>query len=179
MGKRLNNRINKLLDKYTDDMIKIASKDIDRIINDVNNDLYKETIKMYDSIIDQFYSYKTTSYIRHGETTYGTGMGINLYRANNINIINGRNPSLNISINSNDMEGGYKNSSKEDVLNYILSGVRFPFGNVPDANNLFYKCKYFTYKGSINEIFEKYGNDFKDISKDIFYSRWKKTKWCN
>ena len=179
MGKRFDNKINKMLNKYVDDTIKLASKDIDRIINDVNKDLYKETIKMYDSIIDQFYFYKTTSYIRHGETRPGTGMGINLYRANNITYKEGKSPSLTVNINSDDMEGGYENPSKEDVFEYITSGVRFPFGKVPPANNLEYKGKYFSYKGSINSIFMQLDNDYKDISSDMFYKRWKKTKWCN
>lgn len=187
---RVNNKINKFINNYAKETIKKAEKDIDKIINEVNNELYDEVIKMYDSLIDQFYAYKTTSYIRHGETRPGTGMGINLYRANNISKTSGKNPSLKVILSANDMMGGYQHDTKGDVLEYVLSGIRFPFdGKRMDENgfrtpienfgasNLKYRGKYFSYVGDINSIFKKFDNDFKNISSNIFYDKWRKTRW--
>lgn len=187
---RVSRKINKLINNYSKQVIKQAGKDIDKIINEVNDELYDEVIRMYDSLIDQFYAYKTSSYIRHGETRPGTGMGMNLYRANNILKKNGRNPMLIIQINANDMESGYQHNTKSEVLDYVLSGIRFPFDGtridkdgqrspIADfgASNLKYRGKYFSYSGNINSIFKKFDNDFKNISSNIFYSKWRKTKW--
>ena len=187
---RVNNKINKLINNYSKQVMKQAEKDIDKVINEVNNELYNEVIHMYDTLIDQFYAYKTSSYIRHGETRPGTGMGINLYRANSIYKKNGKNPILTIQINADNMEGGYQHDTKYDVLNYVLSGIRFPFdGTRTDADGrrypisnfgasgLRYHGRYFNYKGNIDSIFKEFDNDFKNISSNMFYNKWRKTKW--
>lgn len=93
-------------------------------------------IDVYDAIIDDFYSYETTSYLRHdvdrGEQH--RGVGVNLYRA--IQQSKNKTPKLmphphtidgGISLNASDMaDYNYEYNTKEEVLDYILDGIRFP-----------------------------------------------------
>lgn len=92
-------------------------------------------IKVYDSLIDQFYKYKTEVYIRHDleEPKVGTETGVNLYRSMQSHA--GEPPKLQPSpnaifggvlINSEDMNGTNYNVSKDIVLDNILKGIRFP-----------------------------------------------------
>lgn len=100
-------------------------------------------IHVYDELIDQFYSYETKRYIRHGLSSAGTGNGVNLYNA--LGSHAGEPPALQptpssidggIMLNSQDMSGENYNVSKDEVLDYILSqGVRYPATNKkPEMN---------------------------------------------
>lgn len=180
------NKMQILIDKYVNETLQKANGEIISILNEVNNELYDESVKMFDSLIDQFYMYKTTSYIRHGQSRPGTQMGENLYRANNIKKTYGLNPSLTIKLDGNDMYGGYKFHDANAVFDWVSSGVRFPFysnnsniSNGYSANHLSYNGKYFSYKGSINSIFKYFDEDFDNISFYLFYRKWKKSIWCN
>ena len=185
------NKTQILIDKYVNETFQKASGDMLSVLNEVNNELYNESTKMYDSLIDQFYSYKTSSYIRHGQHRPGTRMGENLYRANNISRTWGLNPSLTIKLDGSDMEEGYRFDSAINVFENISAGVRFPFfadrnlkfENVDkenySASHLFYEGKLFAYSGTINSIFRDFDKDFDNMSYYLFYQKWKKTKWCN
>lgn len=93
-------------------------------------------IDVYDAIIDEFYSRPATSYRRH-DVEWGhqhKGEGVNLYRA--IQQSKDKTPKLmpaphtidgGISLNASDMaDYNYKYNTKEEVLDYILDGIRFP-----------------------------------------------------
>lgn len=124
--------------EYQRNMEKAINRFVDShdkfVVNEYNkaiNKLKKEAEKMYDSFIDQFYLYRTKSYIRHGQTRPGTGNGINLYRGQHIRVetktFQGfRINKLIIDFNGSDMESKrYKYDSADQVLDYVMSGIRF------------------------------------------------------
>jgi len=160
--------INKSLNKYVNKKVKEVRKEFRKTIRDVNKELVKEASRMYDTFIDQYYSYKTKSYIRHGETRPGTGVGINLYRANDIRAINNR--SFILDINSHDMEG-YKKDSSEFVLNNVLEGYRGIPGYWLQEWVGTYEGKYFSYTGTIRKAFE-YFNEY--VVPEVVIQEWHK-----
>lgn len=84
----------------------------------------------YESIIEQYYLYKTTSYYRHN-TGIGTCTGDNLYQSNEIDLLyaGDRASGLELDINSSRM-AGYPRISKDIVLDNVLNGIR----GVPNTN---------------------------------------------
>ena len=164
------NNINKALNKYVDKKVKEVKKEFKKTVKSVNKELVNEASRMYDAFIDQYYLYKTKSYIRHGETRPGTGVGINLYRANDIRVINGK--SFILDINSRDME--YKNY-KKDTPNFVLDNVLEGYRGVPGYWLQewvgTYKGKYFSYTGTINKAF-KYFNEY--VVPEVIIQEWHK-----
>lgn len=149
-------------------------------INYTNEQMYKEATKMYDTFIDQFYSYRTSSYIRHGETKPGTGMGTNLYRGQQIRKLGTRKePMLEISFSGADMEGGYEYASPGEVLEGVMTGLRFcsPNGSFGMEWSGSYEGKHFSYAGSMKDAFDQFGKDFKKTSRKIFMEQWHKIGW--
>lgn len=108
------------------------AKEIEQIASNSAAEKTKKILeKSYDSIIDQYYLYKTTSYYRHG-VGVGTCTGENLYRSNNISMLYSgeRAEGLMLDINASDM-AGYPRISKDQVLNNVLDGIRGVPGNKP------------------------------------------------
>jgi len=91
-------------------------------LNYAYSELYREAFQMYDHFIDQYYSYVTKSYYRHG-VGIGTGTGENLYRGSQIKLITGQNPDLIIEFSGADM-AGYKYDSTDTVLGIVMKGGR-------------------------------------------------------
>ncbi|MBQ0036431.1 MAG: hypothetical protein KBT35_05895 [Firmicutes bacterium] len=145
-------------------------------INYTYKEMYNEAWKMYDSFIDQFYEYSTKSYIRHGQSKPGTGIGINLYRGNNIRLKTGFTPSLNIEFNASDMESGYQYDSAETVLNNVMHGYRFPYFR-PMYWEGKYNGKYFHYTGTPERAFYHFENQFNNIAIEIFRKKCKQLGW--
>lgn len=93
--------------------------------------LKREAEKMYDKFLDQFYLYKTRSYIRHGQSRPGTGSGINLYRGQQIKIKRKTYKNfdidiLDISFDGSEMESKrYQHHSADEVLGFVMDGWRF------------------------------------------------------
>lgn len=93
--------------------------------------LKREAEKMYDKFLDQFYSYKTRSYIRHGQSRPGTGNGINLYRGQQIKIKRKAHKDFNIDILDISFDGSemeskrYQHHSADEVLGFVMDGWRF------------------------------------------------------
>ena len=153
------NNINNALNKYVNKKVNEVKKEFKKTIRYVNKELAIEASRMYDTFIDQYYSYKTKSYIRHGETRPGTGVGINLYRANNILSSVGRD-SFVIDISSKDMESkNYKKDGPEFVLNNVIEGYRGVPGYWLREWVGSYEGKYFSYTGTIDKAF-KYFNEY-------------------
>ena len=176
----MKNEYQKYLDKYIEKQMKKVKKDFNKVINEVNEDLYKELVKMYDKLIDDFYQYKTTSYIRHGETRVGTQMGTTLYRGQDFKIVKGKNPKLIINFDADILHGGereYRYDSPDHVFDLVTYGIRFPFGKNSNTWNGEYSGKYFSYKGTPYEIFKMFNKDYNNIVEKIFYSKWSKTDW--
>lgn len=166
-----NNNINNVLNKYVNKKVKEVKKEFKKVVVSVNKELAKEASRMYDSFIDQYYSYKTRSYIRHGETKPGTGVGINLYRANNI-LENTQRDSFIISINSNDMESkNYKKNTAEFVLDNVIAGYRGVPGYWFKEWIGTYEGKYFSYTGTIDKAF-KYFNEY--VVPEVIIQEWHK-----
>lgn len=157
-------------------------------------ELYKEAEKMYDSFIDQYYAYKTKSYVRHGETKPGTCRGINLYRGQQFKIVDkthiesctdtaGKKTIINLTaklntpifhmdISAKDMEG-YKYNPADEVLDLVVNGIR----GVPDKGWWIpwtgsYTCKYFSIeKTTMARAFEIFDDYFDDMLLDIMLSK--------
>ena len=148
-----------------------------KTINYAQKELYQEAWRMYDSFIDQFYSYPTVSYIRHGESRPGTKTGINLYRAQNIklDISDAMNPQVIIDINSSDMEGGYQRHSPSEVLEYVLNGYRFVgYGNTMTWKGS-YHGKYFSFNNlTMSRAFDEFRGYYFDMQTNIFVRNFKK-----
>lgn len=173
--------------RHTQDVSDIIDKDVDKIIRKVNNDMYKEAITMYDSFVQQFYLYETTSYIRHWEGRPGTEQGQNLYFGKDIRKIS-RKPKLIIYLPkdsgyvpngggqmSGPMEDDYRFNTAEEVLNYVFGGIRFP-KNIKQGekswtlkSNLMwsgsYNGEYFSCQNvTMRQAFEIFNNNFDTIA---------------
>ena len=187
------NAYNKYIDNYVKKRMSGIKRDINKVINEVNDELYKEVTKMYDKLIDDFYLYKTTSYIRHGESRPGTQRGTTMYRGQDFKIIKGKEPKLRIFFNPNILqssERGYGGYTKKDgtkilpedpshVYDLVMYGIRFPMEHNFMTWTGEYKGKYFSYKGTPYQIMQMFDKDFKDIASNIFYQKWSKTDWYN
>lgn len=178
----MKNEYQKYLDKYVNNKMRGFNKDFNRIVNEVNDELYNEVIKMYDKLIDDFYSYKTTSYIRHGESKPGTGRGITLYRGQDFKKIRGIAPKLILNVNPNILSSGerqYQHDPAERVFDTVMYGIRFPFGQSASTWVGEYQGKYFSFKGTPDSIFNNFDRWFNQIAETIFYQKLSKTKWYN
>ena len=172
------NKLGKLLNDYVNGQLKEAKKDYKKVVNELNKELHEELVNMYDTFIDQFYSYKTTSYIRHGQTKPGTQSGESLYRAQNITMRGGSyNPRLLVNFSPEDMDVSYRFDSAPDVFNYVMYGIRFPYFD--NASNWIgeYHGKYFSFKGTPKHAFQAFNDNFNEIAEKGFREKWAKTRW--
>lgn len=172
---------------FTKSASEIINKDVDKAIRYVNNEMYDEAVKMYDTFIDQFYSYKTTSYVRHWEGVPGTCEGQNLYFGKDIRKYT-KHPKLVINL-PNDagyvsngggqekepMTDDYRYNTAREVLEYVFEGVRFPdtfeykIWKDRGENSLMtwegrFKGNYFYYNGTMENAFNKFNGDFDKIA---------------
>jgi len=170
----LSERIDDKTKEKTKALIRIRVHNFNKAVDDGFTAVSKEASKMYDSFIDQFYSYKTKSYIRHDETRPGTRVGINLYRANDIRF-SLNNFELDLNINSNDMDGLYEHHKPSQVLKYVLSGHRFKLGDIDDQWRGSFKGKYIKTDEdvTINEAFDYLENNFDIILATAIRDRWR------
>ena len=138
--------------------------------------MYKEATRMYDTFMYDFYSYKTRIYIRHGQNRPGTGSGENLYRGQQIRKIGSvYNPLLSIEFSGKDMQGGYEYDSPYEVLQSVMSGIRFPIREMTWEGS--YDGKYFSYSGTPERAFRIFEEHFDDIAYEIFYKKWHEIGW--
>lgn len=160
-----------------------AKRDFDKCARRTNNKMYTEVVNMYDTLITQFYRYKTTSYIRHYEFTTGTGEGQNLYLGKNFakDNHNRHSPRLIVEFSGSQMYDTppYQYASTDQVLNYVMSGIRFALPNQSQGMmtinpfEMTYHGKYFRYNGgTIKHAFELFDKQWIDLSSDVFYSMW-------
>ena len=171
------NKLKQLVNAYTNEKLKEAKKDYYMIVNELNKELYQDVVQMYDSFITQFYLYKTTSYIRHGQTVPGTLSGESLFRAQDFRIGgNYYKPSLIVDFIPNDMNTKYQYDTSASVFNYVMHGVRFPYY---DAMSWIgeYRGKHFSFKGTPQHAFQLFGDTFNEIAEKGFRKRWIKTQW--
>lgn len=158
-----------------------AKEDIPVAMEYMIDELHHETTNMYNTLITQFYLYRTTSYVRHWEGKPGTMKGSNLYYAFHARKLhkNGL-PYLLIHIDAEDMADGYKLDKKEDVLDAVLMGIRWPFEfkNSPEMEwSGHYEGKYFSYRGVPEEIFDSFFDNFENIATPIFFTKFHELGW--
>ena len=169
-------------------ILKRAESDFMKCARRINTDICKDVKKMYETFIEQFYAYKTTSYIRHFEGRPGTGQGENLkYPEEGIRVDNraSHSPKLYIEFWSDEMSNTppYQHHTPEGVLFCVMHGIRFATqrGYVMTADTNFnYDGKYFSYSGeTMQRAFDIFGENWDDISSNAFYSIWDEyvSKW--
>lgn len=184
------------------DLTDLIMKDYRKAISRTTTVMTNELNDMYKTFIDQFYQYKTTSYIRHWEGYPGTGHGQNLYFGNDISRTYSADPEIDINFSGAKMDGGYPYSidrnHPEVVLEKVMSGIRFPYkrkkltdiekinkkNKARKYNSRYslnwkgqYKGKYFKYKGVMQDAFDQFEKEFDDIAETIFYEEWAKLGW--
>lgn len=167
------NDLQKQKEGIVNDYIKTAKSDFWKVIQDVNKELYQEARSMYYSFIDQFYKYKTTSYIRHSQPRPGTQKGVNLYFGTQIKMIHGKRPKLVVAFDASDMDGGYQYDDKETVLDLVMGGIRFT-GEQTMYWRGSYSGKYFGYVGTPEGAFNLFNDTFDSVAASVFYPLWAK-----
>ena len=155
--------------RFTENAISQWSK----AINYTYRELYKEAVSMYDSFIDQYYKYKTKSYVRHGESYPGTMRGINLYRGQQIKFYPGLTPTLEINFSGDDMESyRYQHNSPDEVLNMVMSGVRgVPGKGWSETWHGSYTGRWFSFSGTMMNAFNIFDDKFEDMEEYIFFKK--------
>ena len=170
--------LRELADRYKKKVKKKLNGDITKALNYTRDEMYDEAVNMFNSFIDQFYSYETKVYIRHGEVFPGTGHGTNLYRGRQIRKVGTTyNPKLSVEFSGVRMEGGYQHDTPEEVLNYVMSGIRFPIHGAEMTWSGQYAGKYFSYTGVPEQAFEYFGQNYNKIGLEIFYEKWHEFGW--
>lgn len=173
----MKNQVDYIARKYVKSIDYQINKDIDKTIRYVNNEMYNEAIRMYDSFITQFYLYETKSYVRHWEGVPGTRRGQNLYFGKDIRKFT-RKPKLIINVpgegeyetngggQAEPMADDYRFDSAIDVLDYVYSGIRFPsvFGRNEMKWSGQYSGKLFSYRGTMRDAFDKFNMEFDKIA---------------
>ena len=154
-----------------------------RIDNECVKELYNEAVAMYDSFIDQFYFYKTRSYIRHGDTAPGTMHGINLYRGQDFNLtLNAHNAFFTLDFSSSDMESShYRKTPASTVLKNVLSGYRFKRkfknGTIEDEwCGSYYspKLKFKVANVTMAEAFKAFEDNYADMFNRLRQEKWRR-----
>jgi len=148
----------------------------------VNYKMYGEVKAMYKKLIRQFYDYETTSYIRHFEGKPGTRYGENLeYPISGIKMDNSHSPKLHVELDPGEISQSppYEHHSPEQVLDYVTAGIRFVLPGTTqgmmtvDPTEMNYHGTYFSFKqGTINDAFQKFHDEWDNISREAFYSMW-------
>ena len=162
------------MDKFERDWIEVS--------NEVNDIYYKETVRMYNSLIEQYYKYKTKSYIRHGEGKPGTCEGSNLLAGKKIKKHTGKIPYIEIDFNSIGMIGGYQRDDPSQVLENVMNGIRGvpPYWTMEWSGEYGkgrYTSRYLHYEGTPTEMFDNFLDDYDDLMTPVFMRRWKKKGW--
>lgn len=159
------------LQKFDDDFV-VAANHTTRLMEQEAKDLFN-------SMITQFYKYHTTSYIRHWEGRPGTEEGQNLFSAFHMKKKHsGKLEYFDISMNANDMAGGYRRHSKEQVFNYVYEGVRFSYKKSHMTWSGSYNGKYFSCQNcSLEGAFNKFFDEYEDMIIPVFMDRWRSLGW--
>lgn len=166
---------NKKLKTQMKNSVKKMFNDMDKTFNESIECIYTEAWKMYDSFIDQFYAYKTTSYIRHGETKPGTMVGSNLYRGQDFRFDPNK-LTLDLDFSSKDMQEGYQYDKAKDVLFKVMRGYRFKAKNIDVIEwRGSYSSKYLNPGTNITmeEAFDYFINNSNKILVKIFNEKWR------
>ena len=165
----------KLLRKQFIDRV---SKDLYKAAGVAVDELYKEASHMYDSFVDQYYSYPTKSYIRHGESRPGRKRGINLYRATQMEKSNTDSLYIHLKWDGSDMEEYTRNGCSTDfVFESMFKGYRgVPWGNWDDWEGT-YDGTYFSYTGTPEEGFKSFNKNLTSMADGIIREELRDMGW--
>lgn len=176
-----------------DNMLQVLREE-EQIEKECTKELYKEAVKIYESFITQFYSYRTKSYIRHGESTRGTGKGHSLYFAQNfIKEEDAHQFSFDIGFSADEMRRApdmdkreYQHGDVESVLNDILSGYRFKHifegsdgktkRKVMRWSGKYYDDLFDIDKATVYQAFEQFDKTYDDMWIKLYSRKWKEVK---
>ena len=152
-------------------------KDFKIVANEVNDLYFKQANKMYDTFIKQYYTYQTSSYIRHWEGAPGTCNGTNLYYGKDFKIHRGKFPWFELNINSNRMANDYQHDSADQVLQNVMNGIRGvpPYWFQPWRGT--YTSRYFYYQGEPARAFRTFIDNYEEMMYPVFMRRWRKLGW--
>ena len=110
---------------------KIERKFIDPAITLTCEQIIDDLSDVFTKCIDDFYSYETMMYSRHG-VGIGTRDGVNLYKANKfkVNYSGKKAKGIHFGWNANDMDGyrelyEFGSVDREHVLDSVMNGIRF------------------------------------------------------
>lgn len=180
------NKIDKAFREYAEAVIKEikekAHNDIPVAMDYMVDELQRETTNMFNSLITQFYNYETKSYIRHWEGKPGTRKGSNMYYAFHCRKLHKSGyPYLMIHFDADDVAGGYQWGSEAQIVDFVMSGVRFPWEQGEQMQRMewsgSYEGKYFSYRGTPYEIFDSFFEHFEDIATPIFFAKFHSLGW--
>jgi len=185
MGKK--NKNTYLVEKskpYVKQIVNRAMNDFMACARETNNAIYDEVVDMYNTFIEEFYSYRTTSYIRFLEGKPGTGEGSNLLDGKKFKKNNraSHSPKLIIEFSGEGIVdyNRHRWDTPDQILDCVMHGIRFPYatgasGPMMVETPFVYNGKYWHYNfDTIQEAFDNFGRQWDSISQDAFYSRWDK-----
>ena len=172
----LEDRIAEIVERKITEYLNQAEKDLYTVANQVNDLYFKQVNKMFDTFIQQYYSYITTSYVRHWEQRPGTGKGSNLYYAKDFKIHRGKDPYFEININTARMADDYQHNSAAQVVQNVMNGIRGvpPYWFVPWQGT--YNSRYFYYQGEPAKAFDEFMYRLPEMATPVFLRRWRKIR---
>lgn len=156
------------------EIVESTMKDASKAIQHTYKTMYREAVELYDTYIEEFYSYRTKVYVRHFEPSPGTGEGSNLYYGKKIKLSGRKNLKLSIDFSGEEMAGGYQYDAPDTVLKKVMQGTRFelPRGGRKLTWSGNYHGRYFNYMGTMENAFQEFFTRFDDIATDIFIYQW-------
>lgn len=176
-----------LIEDVIDGYMKQYDKDFNSAAREVNKEMYKEAVRMYKSYIKDFYSYKTELYVRYGTDKPGTGKGKRLYEGMDITTRYMRSdskhaPTLTIRFPGDlgyvhSMDDSYKNDLAENVLDYVLDGIRYPWYRPMSWKPKPFKGRYFYYEGTMRGAFNSFNRNFNKIAEPLVRSGLSRRGW--
>lgn len=182
MGSKYDKYLNEKIKEKLKQLMVTVDKDFLKCARKTNKLMFKEVDNMYHTLIETFYEYHTVWYIRHEEVWPGTEHGENLFKGSRFKMDqdNRISPRLYVEFSGANMDGGYKFHTPDQVLNYVMNGVRFKMESgdsneimTVDPASMVYHGTYFSYHGgTIRDAFDTFIHNWNDISSEAFYSMW-------
>ena len=169
--------IDSVVEEYIQELKQKAESDFLKVANEVNELYFKQANRMFDSFIEQYYNYRTSSYVRHWEIRPGTGHGSNLFYAKDFKIHRGKNPYFELNIDTNLMADDYQHDSAAQVIQNVMNGIRGvpPYWIMPWSGT--YSSRWFYYQGEPAKAFAEFINRYPEMMRPVFLRKWKNLGW--
>lgn len=168
--------LKKNLEEIANDYLEEVKNDLIEAANETNDLYFKQVNRMYDAFVEQYYKYKTSSYIRHWEGRPGTRKGSNLFYGKNFKIHRGKDPYFEINIDAHRMANDYQHDSATQVLENVMHGIRGVPPYWVESWSGSYKSRYLDYEGEPAEAFEEFLNSYEKKAEPVFLRRYRKIR---